>query len=141
MNGKLETVSTILGFILAGNATFTIVSKKTGQRFTYKVVQREDNAPFFVSVLTGSDNENSYTYMGCIFQRNTFRTTRASKIGTTAPSYIAFNWFFGKMMAGIMSEDLEVWHSGKCGCCGRKLTTPESCSSGLGPVCSGKVAA
>jgi len=144
MNGKLETVSAVLGFILAGNATFTLVSKKTGVRYTYKMVQREDNAPFFVSLLTGSDNESSYTYMGCIFTNQNvrqFRTTRASKIGTTAPSYIAFNWFFSKMMSGEMPESVEVWHEGRCGHCNRKLTTPESVVSGIGPVCGKREAA
>ena len=31
---------------------------------------------------------------------------------------------------------VKVFHSGKCGKCGKKLTTPESIKSGLGPYCS-----
>jgi hypothetical protein len=29
-----------------------------------------------------------------------------------------------------------VWHEGRCGRCGRKLTVPESIESGFGPECA-----
>ena len=32
-----------------------------------------------------------------------------------------------------------VYHVGKCGKCGKKLTTPESILTGLGPTCSNKI--
>jgi hypothetical protein len=34
--------------------------------------------------------------------------------------------------------DLEVWHEGRCGACGRRLTVPESIERGLGPECYGR---
>jgi len=34
------------------------------------------------------------------------------------------------------SPDIEVWHSGECSRCGRKLTDPTSIEGGLGPVCA-----
>ena len=40
---------------------------------------------------------------------------------------------------GRMPLTLTVFHDGKCGRCGRKLTVPESIQSGLGPVCAGQV--
>ena len=52
-------------FALAGNARFTLVSKSTQARFTFKVKQSEDNATMhFVSVLTGPDNWSNYSYLG-----------------------------------------------------------------------------
>ena len=36
------------------------------------------------------------------------------------------------------AETVQVWHEGRCGKCGRKLTVPESLTSGLGPECAGR---
>ena len=62
---QLATAEDAVQFITAGNATFTLVSARTGTRFTYRVREAETtrpNAPriFFVSVLTGADNENAF---------------------------------------------------------------------------------
>ena len=35
-------------------------------------------------------------------------------------------------------EHLEIFHEGRCCACGRKLTTPESILSGIGPECAKK---
>ena len=56
-----------LHFILAGNAVFTIENTATGNRFTFKVRRPDDDKPHFVSVLTGPNNENSYSFLGTIF--------------------------------------------------------------------------
>lgn len=39
-----------------------------------------------------------------------------------------------------LPEQVEVWHEGRCGRCGRRLTVPESISTGFGPECVKKVA-
>ena len=58
----------VADFMVAGNAIFTVTSKKTGTRFTYRVRKgKDESAPYFVSVLTGSDNESDYRYLGTIF--------------------------------------------------------------------------
>lgn len=59
-------------YLLAGNATITVTSERTGQRYTYKVRQAEGregeaSAPYFVSLLTGPDNDADYRWMGMIF--------------------------------------------------------------------------
>ena len=61
---QLETKAA-LSFILAGNATFTLRSLRTGARYTYKVREAEDKpGVFFVKYLIGQDNENDYRYLG-----------------------------------------------------------------------------
>ena len=130
-------------FILAGNARFTLRSKTTGIRFTYRVRAKEmkdGTTLHFVSVLTGSDNETDFMYLGTIFEGRTYRHGRKSPIGSDAPSAKAFDWTFPKIMAGDV-EKFEVHHEGKCGRCGRTLTTPESVKDGLGPICRGLIAA
>lgn len=130
--GKRQT------YALAGNATLTIRSSKTGNRFTYRIRQSEDKgdgkAPvFFVALMNGPDNDESYIYLGTIFAGR-FRLTAKSKVSKDAPSAIAFDWF----SRNWESEAVEVWHEGSCGRCGRKLTVPESIESGIGPVCERK---
>jgi hypothetical protein len=125
-------------FILAGNATFTLTSARTGMRFTYKVRAKEvaDGAPsvHFVSVLTGADNESDYTFLGTIFGGATFKHSTKSRIGKDAPSAKAFAWSFPRIMGNALVE-ASVHHEGKCGRCGRKLTVPRSIEVGLGPEC------
>jgi hypothetical protein len=133
-------------FALAGNATLTIVSKRTGSRFTYKIRVPEENTGrlpiHFVSVLTGNDNEESYRYLGQIktsVAGDRYEYGRKSKIAPSAPSAIAFDWTWQKIVSNELPDSVEIWHEGKCGRCGRKLTVPESIESGFGPECINKI--
>lgn len=138
------TITAIHQFILAGKSFFTIQNKETDTRFTYKVCQAtdDDNKPkdlWFVSVLVGSDNENSYQYAG-IITKDGFRRTAKSKITNDAVSMKAFMWLWGMVKSGKdLPEKVDFYHAGRCGRCGRKLTTPESIESGFGPICLSKL--
>ena len=128
-------------YVMAGNATVTIVNPKTGGRFTYRIRKADSDKPLsFVSLLSGPDNESSYRYIGIIVPDQkcppslAFRMTAKSTVRADAPSAIAFTWF----SQNWESEKVEVWHEGICGRCGRKLTVPESIESGIGPVCEGR---
>lgn len=128
----------VKSFVLAGKARFTVVSKKTGTRFTYKVTAKKDG-PHFVAVLTGSNNESDYTYLGTIFEGKTYKHGRKSPIGPEAPSAKAFAWFWAMLSKGALPEACEVHHEGRCCRCARALTVPESILSGIGPECAGKM--
>jgi hypothetical protein len=143
---RLTDVAQIREFMLAGNARFTLVSKKTGTRFTYRVRLPQTNEganqanrydkPHFVQALTGPDNELSYQFFGTIFNRAEFRHGRRSRISWEAPIAGAFTWFWQRLGHGIMPDALEFWHEGRCGRCGRALTVPESIAAGIGPECA-----
>lgn len=126
--------SDILPFILAGKAIFTIVSKKTGTRFTYRVTKKRDMDLWFVSLLRGHDNENDYAYLGVIKDDAVLQTAK-SKVSPGAPSYVAIRWTVERLFQNRSIEQIEVWHAGHCGRCGRLLTVPESIDSGFGPEC------
>lgn len=135
--GDKETMNTKL-FILAGNATFTVSNPKTERRFTYKIRAKEvenDKVLHFVSVLTGSDNEADFSFLGTIFDGNTFRHSHKSRIGRDALSAKAFSWIFPRIVSESDLHGVEIHHEGRCGRCGRKLTVPESVDSGFGPEC------
>lgn len=142
-DGCFESADAALNFMLAGNATVTLVSTRTGTRFTYKVRKSDDGAVHFVGLLNGPDNVHSYAYMGLVrhsVNGPAFRAGGAkARIAADAPSARAFAWAFGQLVAGRMPDTLEVWHEGSCGRCGRKLTVPASIASGFGPECEGKM--
>ncbi len=140
--GALIQPGARMEYMLAGRAIVTIVG--TRSRFTFKI-RRAPQAPgkLWVSVLSGTDNadDGSYRFLGTIINDSTeykpfFRHSPKSPVGIDAPSVTAFVWAFKN------AEDPRVafYHSGKCGRCGRRLTTPESITTGLGPVCAGREA-
>ena len=125
-----------LQFILAGNALFTVQNTDTGNRFTFKVRKPDDTKPHFVSVLTGSDNESGYSFLGTVFDPRHYRHGRRSRISEDAPSARAFDWLFRQLSKGRpLPPQVRVCHCGKCGRCGKTLTVPESVDSGFGPEC------
>jgi hypothetical protein len=118
-------------FALAGKSTFTIKNIKTGVRFTYYIQAAHNRKVWFVKGLIKSN----YTYFGTIFH-NGFRQTSKSKVTADTIIVKAFNWFWKQLYLGKpLPNELEVYHEGKCGRCGRRLTVPESINTGYGPIC------
>jgi hypothetical protein len=133
---KFQDTPSIKEFVFAGKATLTLESAITNKYFTYKIVKSKKDDLFFVSLLTGSDNETNFNYLGTIFNRKDFKLTKKSKITTTADSFKAFDFFFKCLDKNFVHASLNVYHSGTCGRCGRILTTPESINRGLGEICA-----
>lgn len=147
MSGRLTTAGAAETFMLAGKATVTLVSVKTGTRFTYRISASPDKSCHFVALLSGPDNEGDYKYLGRI-ARSMFwagrKIPREGDIGRDAPSMRAFAWAWQQIVSagirgGALPEQLEIWHEGRCGRCARKLTVPSSVASGFGPECIGKL--
>jgi Family of unknown function (DUF6011) len=138
MRGRLTSAPDATRFALAGKSTLTLVSVKTGARFTYRISAAPDGNAHFVGLLTGSDNTADYKYLGRI-SRGVFwlgrKIPRAGDISRDAPSAKAFDWTWRQLAKGELPESLEIWHEGRCGRCGRKLTVPSSIESGFGPEC------
>ncbi len=124
-------------FVTAGNATFTIQNPETGNRYTFKLRQKTNEngskTPLFVSLLNGPDNEGDFCYIGFIRGDRFVHGGRKARAGANSPSVKAFAWFWNHI--GDPSP-AEVFHEGRCGRCGRKLTVPESVERGLGPECA-----
>lgn len=135
MQGMLETAELAKAYIEAGIATFTLESQRTNKHITYRIRKSKDSEVSFVSLLTGSDNESSFTYVG-LYEGGNLRLTRKSKLTDDSVPVRAFRYFANGLKKGEIAPDLKVFHSGKCGRCGRKLTVPSSIVSGLGPECA-----
>lgn len=110
-------------FVLGGKAIFTVLST-SGTRYTFKVKKKDDF--YFVSYLYGKNNESDYRYIGFIV-RDEFR------VGNTKSEQMSkvFHWIWKH----IDSNQMQFFHSCKCGRCGRQLTTVESVLAGFGPEC------
>lgn len=134
---------TAVRFMEAGNATFTIVSKKTGARYTYRIRKPKDAAGeiAFVSLLVGPSNESDFQYIGFIRDRKFQHGGKKARAGLDAPSVVAFGWTWLSLIRDShMPTTAEIWHEGRCGRCHRKLTVPSSIASGLGPECASREA-
>lgn len=136
-----ETFADTFKFVCGGKATITLQSMITGKHLTFKIKRSEKfNGKFFVSVLTGNDNENSYDYIGMFDSLSReFNLTKASKYSFDTVSVKAFDYFCKGLKNNQIAKNLIVHHENKCGRCGRKLTTPESIESGFGPECIQKI--
>lgn len=151
MQGQFNDIKSVERYMLAGNARLTVVNTATGNRLTYRVrrmPERDDGrAPgWFVSVLTGGNNDVDYAYLGCMWKSRDARVYAPkvgyvhgarSRIGPEAPSARGFAWLVRQVFRRrALPAGVEVWHDGRCGRCGRSLTVPESVATGLGPVCA-----
>lgn len=143
LRGQLQTPRQMKDYVTAGYATITIRSRKTKDRYTYRIKQAESkrpNAPilWFVELMTGPDNEKSYEYIGQIRDDLSYDHGRKSTISKEDRRAHAFAWFWWwvRQEKAQPLEQVEVWHEGHCGKCGRKLTVPESVASGIGPECA-----
>jgi hypothetical protein len=123
-------------FSFAGNATATFVSNATGKRFTFKVRQPKPEMPHFVSLLSGPNNENDFSFLGSVFASGEYRHGSRSSVSPSAPSAIAAKWVVERVVKGLPLNGCEVYHEGRCGKCNRKLTVPESIETGIGPECA-----
>ena len=127
-----------LDFAFGGSARFTLVSKKTGDRKTFRIAKaKDDDSMFFVQLLTGPDNTADYTYLG--FTKGGAEGLIAGRKGNpNHPAFKALDWALRNLRGGIMPGKLEFWHEGRCARCAKVLTDPVSIARGLGPECAGK---
>jgi hypothetical protein len=133
-----------LAYILAGNATVTVVSKKTDKRYTYQIKAPYDektglldleNDRRFVRLRVSADD---WEYLGFFYHQN---LNAGRKGNAQHPAFRALQWTvescqLRQEMGAEMNPSLEVWHNGHCARCGRTLTVPTSIATGFGPTCA-----
>lgn len=146
MQGQLKQ-SDALNYMLAhGNSknmkrTFTFVNVATHQRFTYKITEMRGNSvKRFVKLMNGPDNSNNFVYFAHLSLVNNSFTYKhggdKAKVSREAASVKFFELVIAHLRAKREMPGVEIWHSGKCAVCGRKLTVPESVANGIGPECA-----
>lgn len=119
--------------------TFTIANPD-GRHYTVRVRTQRAEAAFaagqkVVAVMTGRDNEHSYTGVGFLRPEGLRPWRRAE--GTILARVAAF---VCRVLLGrqALPPGYSLQESRACIRCGRKLTTPESLALGLGPECASR---
>ena len=133
-----------LQFMTAGKAEFVLHSTKTNQDFKFSLTRQEtkdkedkEKYIYFLNYLHGHDK----TYAGVVWfkdetQEFIFSTGKNGKMSPNALEIRSLIFVMNKLYREETVQYLDVFHVGKCGKCGKKLTTPESILTGLGPTCS-----
>lgn len=144
---RLVAASTVTWeFVTAGDAIFTVeppADFKCADRrehYTYWVQKSEDGQVFFVKALRGPDNTKDYVYLGLMNPNDgSVRTTGKSKFKRDSTIVKIVNRVLIMVRCGdqhkIVANGWKLHHEGRCGKCGRLLTTPESIERGIGPIC------
>ena len=130
---KINDIDDINTFIHAGNSRFTVNNTETNNRYTFNIKQSDDKNVWFIRLLT---SPNRYTYIGIINRSMEALVTKTSKFSQDSTPIQVMNWLLKHCRSQIpLPPQVNFYHEGKCGKCGRSLTTPESIESGYGPVC------
>lgn len=126
-------------YITGGKATFTVVSGKSGERFTFRVRLWKDAGAQVNrhTVWVRGHGERNWNYLGIINRNWTFYPTAKSRFSAESPEVRGFAWVWRN--ADRLEGKAQFLPSGTCCCCGRQLTTPESIALGVGPECGQKL--
>jgi hypothetical protein len=144
----------VRAYMRGGNAKVTIKSLATGKHYTYSLkapsvrtdaggsTKDFDAAVRFVKVLHDGDQ---WSYIGAWYEGSPWLAA-GRKGNAEHPAFKALDWVIGQAnvranKGEAMPENVEVWHEGCCGRCGRSLTDPVSIARGIGPECANKVGA
>jgi hypothetical protein len=131
---------------MAGKAILTVENPE-GDHVTFRIaapsegnkINRESPVRF-VGVMTGSDNEAHYSYIGMLDKVNGVKPTKASKIPLDDVRAAAAAWAIRQCIKGAtIPPGYKIRHSGCCLRCGRTLTNPDSLDVMYGPECAEKI--
>lgn len=133
------------------NGTWTIQNQDTGDHRTFKIATQKPGAGFapskrIVSIMTGCDNETSYTNFAFVSNNGERIFVWKNKRGGSSWSrYQHFADMLHVLMADRTSESghdyshYTITGSGRCYRCNHKLTNPISLETGIGPKCAGRM--
>ena len=108
--------------------------------------------------MTGPDNESNFSYLGAMHSKLckvptggvfdieeevwAFHRGKRSEYAENSTPIATFRWMWARLsrdqpLSLAVAEGATLYHEGRCGRCGRRLTVPESIESGYGPECAG----
>lgn len=136
----------VLRFMLAGCSEFTMLSCKTNTRFNYKIDQKQfdiENKQY-VYWLSVEEKNGTYIYAGVLFfdsNDNQFKFGKGArgKVDKDDIRVKSILFVLNHLINNKFNMPLKVYHLGKCGRCGKKLSDEASVAIGLDKICSEKV--
>jgi hypothetical protein len=142
MSGEISLENALV-FMLAGCSEFTMVSGNTGKKLYYRLDKKisSSNSDEFVYWLNVGEQNGTFTYAGVLFFDNNdkrFKFGRGAR-GKLNPSDIRVRsilFVLNNLNNNKTNMPLKIYHVGKCGRCGKRLTDPSSILTGLGATCA-----
>lgn len=149
-----------LDFILAGKSKFILVSGISGVRLSISLksvpaynrtssTQPEPKEPSQFRSTTKANNERAYFITTCrgfigtlLFDTGTqhFKIVEPKNRDVLTDDIYKHSLLY--VLNALLDErfdiPVQIFHTGYCGKCGRKLTTPQSIQTGLGPTCQSR---
>lgn len=125
--------------IATHNGKITVENTKRGTHRTFRIHTQPKDSHFapgerILSLMTGPDNENSYTGIGFVKSNGTVILYKKCR---TDYYYRLVDVL--QRPAHYRELGCEYHYEGRCRVCNRTLTTPESIESGIGPICAGRI--
>ena len=133
----VEITNNHILFMFAGNATFTIT--KDNEHFSYKIFKKrtEDDSKIYGLYLKKA-NKNIYCgYFKILGNVLKFKPSDICEVLDDGGALETLRYTIHNRHN--LDENIKVYHSDRCGYCGRLLTDPESMQRGFGPECWRKV--
>jgi hypothetical protein len=133
-------ISVILNDKTNKGGSFTIVSRKTGKHYTYKISRKEYKGKYYTHIWVMYVYKE-FKHLG-VYDKYTNKIYK-KRDEVMSESAKAICWVLNQVLVryetGILNNKLavnvEMYHTGNCMRCGRELTDPDSIERGLGPVC------
>lgn len=132
-------------FILAGNAVFTL-TRPDGTHYTYRVYKARPYKSFtretwFVSLGTNYHDSISLGRLkrAVLTEHPVYGNSNSRMTGSASEATFLCFWDALDSLTGVGATQIRLQHAGRCCCCGRELTNPESIDLGIGPECREKV--
>ena len=144
------TLDRALKYVLSGSSEFKLVSGKTSREIFYRVTRKSaactgsNNDNQFIYWLYSGESYDSLKYLGSIYfnkNQNCFEFARG-KLGVGNKYSVevkAILYFMNRIYSGKFNTNIEIYHNGNCGKCGKKLRNVMSINTGLDPDCAKKV--
>lgn len=141
---KLTSSKDIYDYCMGGHGVVTLESP-SGVHHTY-YYKRPNNLDVFpddtrfVYAVHTVNGISKHFYLGMI-EGDHFRLTRNSRFDCYA-DIVKGAFYIDKMMHNqslVDSTPMNLYHEGMCCVCGRKLTSPNSIKSGVGPKCRKRI--
>lgn len=127
-----------LRFMLAGNSEFILHSTKTNDDFRFLItINDRKEVLYFVNMIIGSQKIYAgYIKLNTQTQEFEFSKGEKGNIQGNNISIRSLLFVLNKLNNKNTVENLEVYHIGKCGCCGKELYEQEDIEIGLHSKCN-----
>jgi hypothetical protein len=121
------------------NGIITVQSVKTGEHRTFRIRTQPADAKFapgerIISMLIGSDNESDYNPIGFVKDNGRVILWRRHR-----DSFRKHAMLLERLDDYETANFIKYNFEGRCRRCNRRLTTPESVETGIGPVCAAMI--